>query len=153
MQRIAFILFLLISNSVLAAPMARVIGIRDARTVTIDRNGVAADVRLAGVLVAPSHAAEAVAWMQTVLNGSWVMIETDTAGEAYLYRSPDALFINGELARGAYAVRNTTRMVYVGEVNPGPPRKPEKASAPSQGAPRQPRVRPRARGARGGGRS
>jgi hypothetical protein len=152
MHRIAFVFSLLISGSALAAPMARVIAIRDSRTVTIDRRGVAADIRLAGVLVAPAHAAEAVAWMNSVLTGSWVMIETDAAGEAYLYRSPDALFINGELARGAYAVRNTTPMVYVGEVNPGPPRQKEaKGASPRRSA--RPAVRPRARSARGGGRS
>jgi hypothetical protein len=49
------------------------------------------------------------------------MVETDARGESYVYRSPDALFINGELSRRAY-LGPSVQMTYVGDVMPGPRR-------------------------------
>ena len=56
------------------------------------------------------------------LTGSYVYVENGN-----VYRSPDALFINRELAYGAYA-SSSLKMRVFGEVNPGP--RPQKSPAP-----------------------
>jgi len=101
-----------------AAPMLRVIAVKDSHTIVVDNRGVAADVRLAQVVVAPADEEAATAYLRQSLDNSWVMIENDATGAAFVYRSPDALFVNGELARGAFRSMGTP-MVYVGEVTPG----------------------------------
>ena len=58
------------------------------------------------------------------LTGSYVYIENGD-----VYRSPDALFINRELAYGAYA-SSSVKMRVFGEVNPGP--RPQKPASPVQ---------------------
>jgi len=103
---------------VTAAPMLRVIAVKDSHTIVVDNRGVAAEVKLAQVVVAPADEESAAAYLRQSLSGSWVMIESDATGAAFVYRSPDALFINGELARGAFRFGGT-HMTYVGEVMPG----------------------------------
>ena len=127
---IAFSLFAAFQMT--AAPMLRVIAVKDSHTIVVDNRGVAADVRLAQVVIAPADEEAASAYLRQSLSNSWVMIESDATGAAFVYRSPDALFVNAELARGAF--RSTgTHMVYVGEVTPGAKRlekTPPKAPAP-----------------------
>jgi hypothetical protein len=120
MKRISILLFL--AFSVQAAPMVRVVSVRDARTIVVDNRGVAAVVALAQVVVPPAEEAAAAAYLRDTLTGAWVMVETDAHGQSYVYRSPDAMFINGELSRRAYATRNEPQMIYLGEVMPGPRR-------------------------------
>ena len=88
------------------------------RHVVVDNRGVAADIKLAQVLVAPSDEANAVAWLRESVVNSFVMIETDTHGDSFVYRSPDAVFVNGELSRRAYDFHGA-QMMYLGEVTPG----------------------------------
>lgn len=100
--------------------MLRVVGVKDAQTLIVDRNGVAAEVQLAGIAIPPSEREMAKAFLRDTLLSAWVMVESDATG-AYVYRSPDALYVNGELARRAYT-RPGTSMIYLGEVMPGPQR-------------------------------
>ena len=113
-----------------ASPMYRVVDVKDAQTLIIDRNGVAAEVRLAGVIVPPSEQPAAVTYLRDTLAWHWAMVETGPDG-AYVYRSPDALYINGEIARRAYTTHHT-EMIYLGEVMPGPQHaaKPARTPAP-----------------------
>jgi len=41
----------------------------------------------------------------------FVMVESNARGDAYVYRSPDALFINGELLSGAQPLEALTRVI------------------------------------------
>ena len=109
-----------------AAPMVRVVSVKNARTVVIDDRGVAAEVTLAQVVIPPAEEEAAAEYLRKTLANAWVMMETDERGAAFLYRSPDAMFVNGELARRAYAIPGVP-MTFLGEVNPGP-RIVEKAS-------------------------
>jgi hypothetical protein len=158
--RITFsILFsILLSTAATAAPMVRVIDVRDCRTIVIDRSGVAAVVRLAQIVVPPDDEPAATDYLRNTLVSSWVLVETDARGESYVYRSPDGLFVNGEVARRAYAL-GQTKMVYLGEVDPGPqravtrtapkaksvsvqpPSKPQRARTSPRGAHRIPRTK------------
>jgi len=106
------------SFSLSAAPMVRVISIKDSRTVVVDDRGVAAEVTLAQVVIPPAEEEAAAAYLRKTLVNSWVMMERDERG-AYLYRSPDALFVNGALATRAYA-QSGAEMIFLGEVSPGP---------------------------------
>ena len=118
MKKFAGFLFLAFAIRSHAATMLHVIDVRDSQTIVVDNHGVAADVKLAQVLVAPADEANAVAWMRESLVNSWVMLESAPNGATFVYRSPDALFVNGELTRRAYDFRGA-QMTYLGEVNPG----------------------------------
>jgi len=126
--------------------MLRVVSVKDARTIVVDNRGVATDVVLAQIVVPPSEEEAAAAYLRQSLVNSWVMIERDARGESFVYRSPDAMFVNGELARRAYVV-GRDRMTYVGEVTPGPRRvetvtkAPVKAPAPHKAPQRHVRRR------------
>ena len=100
-----------------AAPMVRVIAVKDSHTIVVDNRGVAADVRLAQVVIAPDDEEAATSYLRQTLTNSWVMIDSGASG-AFVYRSPDALFVNGELSRRAYAAQGA-RMTYLGESMPG----------------------------------
>lgn len=117
--------------------MVRVLSVKDARTIVVDHRGVAAEVRLAQVVIPPADEAAAIAYLRQSLTNAWVMVESDAFGAAFVYRSPDALFVNGELARRAYATPGTP-MIYLGEVTPGPRQAtPARAPAPRKAAPVQ----------------
>lgn len=119
MRLLALTIALFVCSVVLAAPpMRRVIAVRDVQTLVIDQNGVAAEVRLAGVVVPPSELDSAVDYLRSTLVSHWVLIESSPQG-AFVYRSPDALYINGELARRAYTAPHTM-MTYLGEIDAGP---------------------------------
>lgn len=138
MKTFAAFLFLTFAIESHGTPMVHVIGVRDSHTIVIDKHGVTAEIKLAQVLVAPADEANAVAWLRESIVNSWVMIETDAQGNSWVYRSPDALFVNGELSRRAYDFRGA-QMTYLGEVNPGA-RRAETSSRPAttKGAPTPP---------------
>ena len=150
--RISFTISLLVLLSTIAtaAPRVRVVDVKDSHTIVVDNRGIAATVRLAQSVVPPDEEQAAAAYLRNALVSSWVLVETDARGESYVYRSPDGLFVNGELARRAYASGRTT-MVWLGESNPGPQRtvtrSEPKAKAVSMTPPRPQRARTTPRGA------
>ena len=121
MRSFFFSVLFLSASCLFAAPMVRVIDVKDARTLIVDRAGVAGEVRLGDVIIPPGEETTAVEFLRAALVQHYVMVESNARGEAYVYRSPDALFINGELLRRAYLIQRT-RMVIVGESSPGPER-------------------------------
>ena len=129
MRSFFFSVLILSASSLFAAPMVRVIDVKDARTLIVDRAGVAAEVRLGDVVIPPGEEPAAIEFLRGKVVQHFVMLESSSRGEAYVYRSPDALFINGELLRRAYLVQGT-KMVIVGESSPGPER--ATRSAPSR---------------------
>jgi hypothetical protein len=134
-----------------AAPMLHVIGVADSHTLIVERMGVPLSVSLAGVTVPPSEEGDAVAYLRKHVVASWVAVELDANGAAYVFRSPDALYINGELARRAYAYSGPP-MKYLGESAPQPaPATPAATSRvrKTKGAAAQPKPRPVRRQPRG----
>ena len=121
MRSFFFPVLILSTSSLFAAPMLRVIDVKDARTLIVDRAGVAAEVKLGDVIIPPGEETAAIEFLRGKVVQHFVMVESNARGEAYVYRSPDALFINGELLRRAYLVQGT-KMVIVGESSPGPER-------------------------------
>jgi hypothetical protein len=141
MRSFFFPVFFLSAISLFAAPMVRVIDVKDARTLIVDRAGVAAEVRLGDVVIPPGEETAAIEFLRTKVVQRYVMVESNARGEAYVYRSPDALFINGELLRRAYLSRGT-EMIIVGESAPGP----HKVSSSRGGVSNQREKRPRSVG-------
>jgi hypothetical protein len=139
MKRIVCLVYLLIPSGLLAAiPMARVASILDSHTISIERDGQRIAVALAGVDVPPVEEAAATEYLHRLLDRAWVYVE-----DGNVYRSPDALYINGEMQRHAWS--SSKNMRYLGPSNPGPPRPkqlsdPGKAASPSK-SPRRARVR------------
>lgn len=151
--RITFsILFpILLSTAATAAPMVRVVDVKDCRTIVVNHTGVATTVRLAQIVVPPDEESAATEYLRNTLVSSWVLVETDVRGESYVYRSPDGLFVNGELARRAWTSGHTT-MVYLGEVDPGPQRAASRATPKAKAVsilppPKPQRARTQPRGA------
>lgn len=101
--------------SVLAAvPMARFVRVTDSRTIVVAHIGGPEEVvHLANVDIPAADEIAAREFIQQRLAGTFVYVE-----EGKVYRSPDALFINRELAYGAYAAPGL-KMFYLGQVNPG----------------------------------
>jgi len=98
-----------------AVPMARFVRVTDSRTIVVAHVGGPEEVvHLANVDIPAADEGAARAFIQQNLAGTFVYVE---AGN--VYRSPDALFINRELAYRAYAAPGL-KMFYLGEVNPGP---------------------------------
>lgn len=123
MKILSIILFLTTVVSARGA-MVRVVEVRDARTLVIERNGAREDIRLAGIAITDEpRAAQLLQW--TVAN-SWVLVERHPAGDHLVWRSPDALFINRELVSRGYAratqhgieVEPNVIVTYLGELNP-----------------------------------
>jgi hypothetical protein len=128
-HRIAlFLVFLSLAASAQAGGMVRFLEVVDGRTLLIERNGTQEKVQLAGIEIVDEVQARAL--LNWTLTKSWVMIEPH--GNAfYVYRSPDALFLNRELVlRGfARATRTdiepqpTAMVTYLGVVHPTDPPK------------------------------
>lgn len=107
--------------------MARVVEIRDARTIVVQRGPRSEDISLAGV--EPSDRIRGHQFLRWTLDRAWVMVEDahDQPGRYNVYRSPDGLFVNREYVLRGFA--NPTSfdtadspqvpMTYLGEVNPG----------------------------------
>jgi|ERR1051326_2575149 hypothetical protein len=133
MKRLCVFAFLAFSLSLSASPMLRVVAVKDARTIVVDNRGVATDVTLAQVIVPPHEEEAAAAYLRQSLVNSWVMIESDARGGSFVYRSPDAMFVNGALAQRVYANGGGVAMTYVGEVTPGPQKAtPTKKTTPAR---------------------
>jgi hypothetical protein len=103
--------------------MARFAGVIDSRTIVVERVGASEVVHLTNVNVPAEDEQAARTYLQETLAGTYVYVENGN-----VYRSPDALFINRELAFGAYGAP-TLKMRVLGEINPGP-RTPTKQATP-----------------------
>ena len=133
-----FVLFLAPSAK---APMVRVIDVIDARTIVVDDNGRHTTVVITGVALADTEEAEAAAYLRRLVFGQWVLVESG----GFVYRSPDALCVNGEMARHPW--RGVPRFIYLGTVDPGKARKapPTPKAAPATTVDRPLRVRRKGR--------
>lgn len=119
-----------------AVPMARFTSVIDSRTIVVDRAGTSEVVHLTNVDVPAEDEQAARTYLAEKLNGTFVYVENGN-----VYRSPDALFINRELAYGAYAA-TVIKMQVFGQLSPGPrPQAAPKAATVSQPVP-APRPRP-----------
>lgn len=100
--------------AIAAVPMARFVRVTDSRTIVVDHIGGREEVvHLANVSVPAEDESAAREFIQQQLKGTFVYVENGN-----VYRSPDALFINRELAYGTYA--SSLKMHYLGIINPGP---------------------------------
>ena len=98
------ILFFFVSLSLslrLDAEMVRVIGVTDGQTLVVERRGAQVEVKLAGIAMIDDRGAQEL--MQWTLVSSWVMLDEQPGGGFYVYRSPDALFVNRELVARGFA--------------------------------------------------
>jgi hypothetical protein len=126
--------------------MARVLRVGDNGTVVVQGKSGETVLHLAGIEITNGPAAQSL--LRWCVGTSWVMVEAEPlAGEGfvYLYRSPDALFVNHELVERGYA-RATLPAVqpashvpvtYLGELNPPSlqfGRELKEASPPSSGS-------------------
>lgn len=98
--------------SLSATPMSRVIAVHDSRSITVDTNGRKEKVTLRGVEITPDHEAIAVEYLRGLIGRAWVLVE-----HGDVYRSPDGLFVNGEMRRHAW--RTSPSMKYLGELDLG----------------------------------
>ena len=109
-------LFAALAFSFLALPlsgatMVRVGRVIDSRTIVVDGG---ATVTLRGVDIAPADEAMAADYLRSILTNAWVLVEN--GGD--VYRSPDALYVNGQMITHAY--RSASKMTYLGESMPAP---------------------------------
>ena len=139
-MRLRFLFILLSAVSLQASPMYRVIRVAGASTLIVERDNVQSEVRLAGIEII--DAPRAVDYLTWTVGSSWIMVD-----KGFVYRSPDALFINEELIRKGYArpaehsPLGSPRVsaVYLGELDLGvraparsiPPPRAAKAAKPS----------------------
>lgn len=105
----AILVFSLFALPISGTPMARVGRVIDSRTIVLDGG---ATVTLRGVDIPPADEALAADYLRALLGNSWVLVE-----DGDVYRSPDALYVNGQLITHAY--RHAARMTYLGESMPG----------------------------------
>ena len=111
----ALVLFIsLIPRQATAAPMVRVLEVVDGRTIVIDEAGRRSTIALAGVDFTDEEAAAAAAHLGRLVLGQWVLVERG----GFVYRSPDALNINSEMARHPW--RGVPGFVYLGLADPRP---------------------------------
>lgn len=119
--------------------MVRVVAVQDSRTLVIERNGARETVRLAGLEIQDEfRATELLRW---TVGASWILAEVRDDGDYFVWRSPDALFINRELVQRGFAratqfgieAESTLHVTYLGEVNPAGTR-PVSAAAPRTGS-------------------
>ena len=124
MKRVLYLVCLLIANDNLAAvPMTRVSGVIDSHTIAVSGSFVV----LRGVDIPASEEIAAMQYLRGLLTGAWVYVE-----DGDVYRSPDALYINGEMRRHAW--RAIPGMRYLGEANPGPRAAPVRVKRPTRSA-------------------
>jgi hypothetical protein len=100
-KSIFFSLITLFAPICLEAAMVRVVGVADGQTLVIDRAGVSVNVKLAGITVTDHEGARSL--LRWTVGSSWVMLEQQPGGGHFVYRSPDALFINRELVARGFA--------------------------------------------------
>jgi hypothetical protein len=151
MRQILFLFFSLLFATRIDAGMVRVVEIRDGSTLVVESDGRREVLRLAGIAITDDfRAAELLRWTTAA---GWVLAEPRPTGGHYVYRSPDAVFLNRELVLRGYA-RATEHgiepapnviVTYLGIVDPaarptaaGPPRtdsgtRPRSSVAPRRG--------------------
>lgn len=135
MKRRAFVLlFFFLCSLSASAGMVRVVDVVDGRTIVVDDHGRPVTVTLGGVVVPDDETADAVTWLKRLVLGQWVLVETG----GFVYRSPDALFVNNEMSRRAW--RGIPRFVYLGIVEPGPTKAHAKAAPETPAAPPVPKA-------------
>lgn len=105
------LVFCLLALPVAAAPLVHVARVVDSRTIVLDGGNT---IALRGVDVPPADEAMAVEYLRSLLNNAWVLVEN--GGD--VYRSPDALYVNGQMITHAY--HGAAHMTYLGESMPGP---------------------------------
>ena len=130
---IVFVCFATLSLSApVSASMIRAAGAADRQTILLEGG---ATLRLRGVDLPADEEPAAREYLQRLVAGLWIYVENGD-----VYRSPDALFINGEMARRAW--KSGTKMTYLGESFPAPPSRSSAramtAEAPSFRSPRRP---------------
>lgn len=119
---LSIILFLCLAVRVEGA-MARVLEVIDGRTIVVERRGERTTIALAGITL--TNEAEARATLTWTLANAWVSIES-VEGGFFVYRSPDALFLNRELVERGFAratlpgVESEQRVpvTYLGQLRP-----------------------------------
>jgi hypothetical protein len=93
--------------------MAKFSKVIDSKTIVVERIDGNEVVHLTNVDIPAEDEQAARDYLQQTLMGTYVYVENGK-----VYRSPDALFINRELAFGAY-FSPTVKMHYFGDINPG----------------------------------
>ena len=122
MKRFIYIVCLFMPAGLVAAiPMAQVVNVIDSHTINVEVNGRRNVVVLSGVAVSPGEEAAAVEHLHRLVDGAWVYVE---GGD--VYRSPDGLFVTGEMQRHAWW--STPNMRYLGLADPGPRTAPAKTA-------------------------
>jgi hypothetical protein len=106
----AILVFCLFALPIDGGTMVRVGRVIDSRTIVLDGG---ATVTLRGVEIPPDDEALAADYLRSILGNGWVLVENGD-----VYRSPDALYVNGQLITRAY--RRSARMTYLGESMPSP---------------------------------
>ena len=119
-----------------AAPIATVV----ADLVALTKPRIVSLLVLTGVAVVAADEASAADFLRRMLAGAWVLVE-----DGEVYRSPDALYINGEMIRHAW--RTAPNMRYLGQFDPGP-RTSAATAVPRKAKPVSTPARPRSRSAR-----
>jgi hypothetical protein len=119
-----------------AVPMVRFTNVIDSRTIVVDHAGTSEVVHLTNVDVPADDEQAARAYLTEKLTGTFVYVENGN-----VYRSPDALFINRELAFGAYAAPALKMQVF-GQINPGSRSQTAPRATPARKPAPAPRPRP-----------
>jgi hypothetical protein len=99
--RIFFFLMTLLAGLRLEASMVRVTGVVDGQTLVVEREGSPVSVKLAGIALTDGPGARVL--LEWTLVSRWVMLEQQAGGGFFVYRSPDALFVNRELVARGFA--------------------------------------------------
>jgi hypothetical protein len=135
MRKAVLVVFSILVSFPAFGAMFRVIAVRDSRTLVVaGADRVQRLVALRGVDVPPELEAEAVAHLRRIVEHTWVLVESN--GD--VYRSPDVLFVNGEMIRRAWRTK-TTDMTYHGELDLGP----REETKPARGKTASPSKAPR----------
>jgi hypothetical protein len=126
MKNIIFVVLSFLVSLNVHAAMVRVVEVQDGRTLVVERNGQRETIRLAGIsIVDEARASDLLQW---TLGTSWILAERQPNGEHFVFRSPDAMFVNRELVTRGYAratqygiePESNLRVTYLGDVEPGP---------------------------------
>jgi hypothetical protein len=94
-------LFSFLFASRLEASMVRVIDVIDGHTIVVERAGARENATLAGLAITDEDGARAL--LQWTVANAWVMLDEQPGGGHFVYRSPDALFVNRELVQRGLA--------------------------------------------------
>jgi hypothetical protein len=99
-NRIILLVVILVAALRAEGAMVRLAGIENGKTLIVEREGKRERVVLAGVAILDdAHARTMLEW---TIGTSWLSVEQTPDG-VFLYRSPDALFLNRELVARGFA--------------------------------------------------